>query len=168
MRWLRAVKNRLTQNAEGLVPAAQLAAVSACIPLLDRYPFVASADPQWLDFLLSVGGVFVALSELNHEAGSEAAKDEARSTIERALVAWNARGVTSIEDCTQFVDRTYDTLARTAQHQSDPKWLFADSLGLWVVWNLLERAPESTAETNAARAIGTILICDFKTWWKAT
>ena len=144
-----------TESAGRLLPAAHLAAISAFLPLRARHSVVAAADSHWCDFLLSVPGVLVVLSELNHESGPEAAKDEARSIIERALPAWGTHSITAIEVCTRFVGCSYYTLAETPHGRGDPKWLFADSLGQWVVWNLLNRTPQSARERNVARAIGT-------------
>lgn len=93
----------------------------------------------------------------------ESKKDALLDAVTRELIGHYPDGPDACEDCPKFVDRTYDGLA---QVRSDPTFLFSDSLGSWVVWNLYGHAAESEEEGQLVRIVGGLLVHGFVKWWK--
>ncbi|MBI4667891.1 MAG: hypothetical protein HY747_01700 [Elusimicrobia bacterium] len=138
-------------------------AVTLYTQVLDRFPEVRSVKPGHWDFIVTIGGIFVGVSQLNHEELPEAKKDMLLESVTRELIGYYPDGHGACEDCRQFVDRTYNGLAKV---RTDPTFLFSDSLGAWVAWNLFGHAPENEKERQLARAIGGLLVDGFVKWWK--
>ena len=68
--------------------------------------------------------------------------------------------------CRQFVDRTYDRLESLPEYGRDPQFLFSDSVGGWVVWNLFGHAPSTDEESQLGPVLGGMLVHSFMYWWK--
>lgn len=160
------MSNDSKKDARALVPAARAFAISSYTQLLDKYPILEKVDPEHWDFVLTVGGVFVAVSQLNHENISEEEKNKILDIVTKSVGETYPDGVDACEDCRKFVDRTYDGLASEAEYKENPKYLFSDSLGGWVVWNLFGHAPEGMKERELLRVMGTMLVASFASWWK--
>ena len=131
-----------------------------------KFPTILKIDTKHWDFILAIGGVFVGISQLNHESLSEHSKDSTLDIVSAAVTAWQTDGPKAIEDCRQFVDRTYDGLESLPEYGRDPQFLFSDSLGIWVIWNLFGHAPSTDEETQLVRVLGAMLVHSFMYWWK--
>lgn len=157
---------RLIEKADSLVGTAGTLAVTSFTKTGKRFPSVATVDPKRWDFALTVAGVFVAVSQLNHETLSAKTTEAILDRVYTKLGAWDPRGPDAHEDCRAFVDRTYDGLKTLPEYCSSPQFLFSDSLGSWVVWNLLDHTPTSSEEGRLARTLGGLLVHSFINWWK--
>lgn len=156
------------ERGRQLVPAAKVFAIAGYTSALARFPTVKSVETDHWDFILSVGGIFVAISQLNHESLSNDVTDAARDAATEAAVLWHPKAVEAVDDCTRFVDRTYEGLQALPESSTHPEFLFSDSLGSWVVWNLFGHAPESDEERQLVRVLGGMLVHAFMSWWKGT
>jgi hypothetical protein len=56
----------LIKQAQTLVQAANVNATTAFIPLLDRFPILRGVDIKHWDFVLTIAGVFVAVTRLSN------------------------------------------------------------------------------------------------------
>ncbi len=64
----------LTDRAKSLVASAQVFATSSASVAKD-FRSIGTPEPQRWDFIFTIGGVFVAVSQLNHESLSEHTKN---------------------------------------------------------------------------------------------
>lgn len=156
------------QKGKELVPAARTFAINSYTNVLDRFSALQSVTLERWDFIITMAGVFVAISQLNHEPVSEAVKDAARDAASQGANERSPHALGAIEDCTQFVDRTYDGLQTLPEYKAHPEFLFSDALGAWVIWNLFDHAPASAEEGQLTRVIGAMLVHTFKPWWEST
>ena len=108
----------------------------------------------------------MAVSQLNHENIPEQGKDAILDAVTSAGIEIYPDSTEACEDCRDFVDRTYDGLAKEKEYKDNPKFLFSDSLGSWVVWNLFGHAPSNEGERNLIRILGGFLVHSFISWWK--
>lgn len=153
-------------QARKLLPAAQVFATNSYTTTAAKFPTIWEIDKEHWDFILAIGAVFVGISQLNHESLSESSKESILDTVSEAVTAWQAGSPNAIEDCRQFVDRTGDRLESSPGQESDRQFLFSDSLGGWVVWNLFGHAPSTDQETQLIRVLGGMLVHSFMYWWK--
>ena len=153
---------KLLENAKKLPVAAKILAVSSYTQFLEKDAIVRKVEPKHWDFIISVAGVFVAVSQLNHE--SIADKDILLDEITNAAIEVYPDFVEACEDCRTFVDRTYDGLKKNCK--GEEQFLFSDSLGGWVVWNLFGHASDREDERNLIRPLGAFIVHSFFSWWK--
>jgi hypothetical protein len=158
--------NKFIENSEKLPSAAKILAVNSYTQFLDKYPIIEKIKPEHWDFVLTIAGIFVGVSQLNHENIPENEKDTMLDTITNTGIEIYPDCIDACEDCGNFVDRTYDGLVQKKEYQDNPKFLFSDSLGSWVVWNLFGHAPSNVDERNLIRILGGYLVHSFISWWK--
>lgn len=149
--------NKLIENSEKLPSAAKVLAVSSYTQFLDKYPIIEKIKPEHWDFVLTIAGIFVGVSQLNHEDIPEHEKDAILDTVTSAGIEIYPDSTEACEDCRNFVNRTYDGLAKEKGYKDNPKFLFSDSLGSWVVWNLFSHTPSNEDERNLIRILGGVL-----------
>lgn len=154
------------ENGKRLPSVAKILAVSSYTQLLDKYPVIEKIKPEQWDFILTVAGIFLCVSQLNHESILENKKDIIRDAITNAGIEVYPDCIQACEDCRNFVDRTYGGLAQTKEYQNNPEFLFSDSLGSWIVWNLFDHAPSNVEERDLIRVLGVYLIHSFISYWK--
>ena len=156
----------LIERAKRLPISAKIFAISFNTKVIDDFPLVRTVKSDRWDFIITVAGIFVATSQLNHEPLDDDVKNVIREAASHAAAQWNPKAVEAIEDCTQFVNRTYDRLQSSREYSGETQFLFSDSLGFWVVSNLLDQGPESDAEGQLVRSLGATLVHTFMNWWK--
>lgn len=78
------------------------------------------------------------------------------------LNRWDPDGIRGFEDCKGLFDREFDRLT-AAGHES--RFVAADAVGIWIVWNVLGRAPETDEEWQLVRATGALATHAFFDWW---
>jgi hypothetical protein len=155
----------LREQAEMLVDAAQVNATASFVPLLDKFPVLKNVDVEHWDFILTVAGVFVAATRLRNMNFGDAREDKLMAIVSERMVAWNpTHGISGFEHCKSFFERTFDGLTR-AGHEA--RFVASDSIGAWIVWDVLNRAPETDEERQLVRAVGAIVTHEFYNWWKA-
>ena len=60
------------------------------------------------------------------------------------------------------MDRIYPVLKEA---QVETKYLFTDSLGSWIVWNLFDKSAQSQEERELVRVLGSMVVHTFVSWW---
>ena len=160
-RSVRPTDERLKKQATTLVPAANVAAVAAYMPLLKSFPVLSEIKPGDWDFFATVAAVYMARVGMFNLPPDSARDDELSKVIEDQLSAWDAGGVPALEDCLRFTTERYGKLA-PAGHESEFEG--SDILGVWLVWNVLGRQPETEQECRVVRAAG-IMVSPFLKWW---
>lgn len=158
--------NNLIENGEKLPSAAKILAVDSYTEFLDKYPIIEKINPEHWDFVLTIAGIFVAVSQLNHENIPEQTKDTLLDSVTNSAIEIYPDSIDACEDCRNFVDRIYDGLAKEKNYQNNPQFLFSDSLGSWIVWNLFGHAPLNEDEGKLVRTLGAFLVHSFISWWK--
>jgi hypothetical protein len=156
-----------TERARLLVQAAQTYAVSSSVSFLDEFPSLRNVETKWWDTVLTTAAVFVAVSRLDQEALAEQARNDLLDIVTQEAVRFDPHAVDAVDDCRDFVDRTYDGLTSDPSYAADRKFLFSDSLGCWIVWNLVEHAPTTEDERRMARTLGAHVVHSFYSWWVA-
>lgn len=158
--------DKLIENGEKLPSAARILAVSSYTNFLDKYPIIGQIKPEHWDFVLTIAGIFVAVSQLNHESIPKQDKDTILDSLTNAAIKIYPDSIDACDDCRNFVDRTYDELTKEKEYQSNPQFLFSDSLGVWVVWNLFGHASSNENERKLIRVLGGFFVHSFISWWK--
>ena len=159
-------KNALIKQAETLVSAANILAVSSFVPTLDRFPILSKVDPKHWDFIVSVAGVFIAASRLNNLRLKSDQEDLLMEIVAKKLNEWDPDGIRALEDCKSLFEIEYDRLKASSEYQKDNRFLSSDALGIWIVWNLFARQPQSDKEVNLVRIIGSSVTHAFFDWWQ--
>lgn len=156
-------KDSKDDRAGALVQFAKINATTLFVPLLEQYPALRSVDTEQWDFIMTVAGVFMGLSRLNHAGFSESERRRISNVVSDQLDSWNSDSIRGFEDCGAFFDREFDRLTTAGQ---EPLFIGADALGLWIIWNVLGRQPKSREEIQLARTVGTMVIAAFFDYWK--
>ena len=160
------MNNNFKQRGLKVSSAAKILAINSYTQFLDRYPIIEKVNSKHWDFVLTIAGVFVAISQLNHENISKKEKDNILDIITKSVLEIYPDGVDACEDCRKFVDRTYDGLVTKTEYKENPEYLFSDSLGGWIVWNLFGHSPSDEEEGKLTRVLGGFLVHSFISWWK--
>jgi hypothetical protein len=133
------------------------------VPVLDHHPFLENVSPAHWDFVLTVAGVFLAATRLQNLQLNDHRKQELMDVVARALARWSPNnGIRGFQDCKAMFGRTFDALAEI---QHDPRFTASDSIGTWIVWNLLGRPPEDEEERKLVRTLGVSVVHSFSSWW---
>ena len=160
----------LMEQADALVPAAHKAATTALPPLEAKFPFLnrlisTPEDRRWWDILVTIAGVYIASTRLRNLEIGEAREAKLMARVSEKLAEVNPNAYAAFEDCKEFFSRTFDDLT-AAKHEE--RFIAADSIGLWITSNLLDRGPESQDELMFVRAIGVAIVHGFFRWWDKT
>ena len=158
--------NKNIENAKKLPSAAKILAVNSYVQFLDKFPIIEKIKPEHWDFILTIAGIFVAVSQLNHENIHEQDKNEILDAVTNAGIEIYPDSIKACEDCRNFVGRTHDGLAKEKEYRNNPKFLFSDSLGSWIVWNLFDNATSNEEERHLIRILGSFFVHSFISWWK--
>ena len=157
---------RLLGKASQLLAIAKVFAIGTYTTILERFPTLSSLLTDQWDFILTTAGIFVAASQLNHESITEHAREQILSAITETANKENSDYAKACEDCRKFVDRTYDGLTKLLDYKHQPAYLFSDSLGGWITWNLYGHSPEGEEERHLARTLGALTVHAFINYWK--
>ena len=129
------------------------------VPVLDQYPLLKTVKPESWDFFVTVAGVFIAASRLQNLQLSDNRKQELMDVVARGLTDWSPEnGIRGFEDCKAMFERNFDSLTRSHR---EPRFVASDALGMWVVWNLLGRAPADEEERKLVRTVGAAVVHNF-------
>ena len=156
----------IVEEGRRLPSTAKILAVDAYTQFLDEYPIIEQVNPKHWDFIMTIAGIFVGVSQLNHENISEQEKDVVLNVVTDSAIELYPDSIEACDDCGDFVDRTYDGLKEEKLYQDNSQFLFSDSLGTWVIWNLFGHAPSSGDERKLVRVLGGLLVHSFISWWK--
>jgi hypothetical protein len=150
------MRDPLDSQAESLVSACGILATTTFVPVIDQFTFLKTCKPEDWDFFAAVVAVNVALNTLATEVAAERFK-RLDSIVAAQLNKWDRQGLAAVRDCQQFVNRAV-TKGNNEMQQA------VQALGLWVLWNLLQRQPTDN-ELHAAPAIGMMLARPLQDWW---
>jgi hypothetical protein len=148
----------LFEQASRLVTVAHTQAAASNFALLSEFPILESVPLESWDFFVTVAGVFVATTRL--ASFPEEREAQLTTQVVANLNEWSPRGLAGLRDCEAFFERTCEGLSKV----KDPNFIAADSLGMWIVWNVLERRP-AFEDMGLVRAIGGLTIARFCDWW---
>ena len=162
-RLFKSKQDPLQKQADSLVSAAGINAISLFMTLCEKFPLLGKPDVGHWDFTVTIAGVFMGVSRLNHLHLSDAREDVLIEVVAKNLVHKYQDGILAFEDCKAFYETEYDRLASAGY---DPAFLASDALGKWIVFNVLKRAPKSKDEAALVRAVGGIVTHAFFDWWK--
>lgn len=153
----------LRETAERLVPSASVNAAAMFVPMLDEHPLLKKVNPKQWDFLLTVAGVFMAATRLQNLQIADDRKQELMDVVAHGLAHWSPKnGIRGFEDCKAMFERNFDPLTNV---QHGPRFVASDAIGMWIVWNLLQKPPEAQEERELARAAGASVVHTFFSWW---
>ncbi len=152
----------LKGQAETLVSAAQINAVGSLTPLLDKFDFLRDVRTQNWDYLVTVATVFMGATRLSNLGINEEREHKLMEIVASHLNEWNGDGIRGFEDCKGLFESEFDRLT-LAGH--DAKFVASDSVGKWIAWNILGRAPQSDDECMLVRTIGAMVTHSVFDWW---
>ncbi|MFQ5903563.1 MAG: hypothetical protein ACE5JO_07730 [Candidatus Binatia bacterium] len=152
-------------QAKRLVAASQILATDSYTDVAKRFDLVHDVPTDRWDFILTIAGVFIAVSRLEETSLSDSQKHELSEVVATDLTKWDSKAVAAFEDCREFFNRTYDGSASESPYKDDPTYLATDALGSWIVWNLFDHAPEATQERQLVRVLGGLATHSFFRWW---
>jgi hypothetical protein len=142
----------LTKQAETLVGAANANAISAFIPLLNRFPFLESVDTKQWDFVLTIAGVFIAVTRLSNLKLGEHREEELLMKVSAALDQWDAaNGIGGFEHCKSVYEMNFDALTKSGYER---RFITSDAIGLWIYWMLFGVEGGSEKEKELIRVVG--------------
>lgn len=154
----------LLGRANIFVQSARVNAISMFTPLLNDYPFLATVDPEDWNFALTVAGVFMGLTRLNNLNIDQAREQKLLEKVFERFVEWDPKNaVRSFDDCKSFFEKHYDALTASG-HES--RFVASDAIGLWIVWNVIRREPETDNERKLVRVVGAMITDSFFNWWQ--
>lgn len=153
----------LEERARELLPVAQLAALGS-LELKDRLTSLEKMDETWWRFFVTVAVVFMASTRLRNLALGRQREERLMKMVARPFQQWHPRADQAFEDCKAFYNRTCD--GQEATHTGDEmRFVSSDTVGAWVTWNMLERAPATDEECQLVRAIGILITAAaFRAW----
>jgi hypothetical protein len=138
----------LLRQADTLVQAAETYAIGTFTALLKKFSFLREVDKEHWDFILTIAGVFIAVTRLGNLRLGENRERKLMGKVGLKLTQWNpTKGRRSFEDCASFFERTFDVLTSAGD---EPQFVASDALGSWLVWNVLGRPPQSEEERGAS------------------
>lgn len=131
-------------------------------PLLDQFPFLGKVDVKHWDFIVTVAGVFIAATRLNNLKLDSNREDVLMDIVATKLQEWDRDSLRAFEDCKSLFEREFDQLT-AAGHES--RFVGSDALGIWIVWNILGRQPQTQEEIEFVRAVGAMTTHNFFELW---
>jgi hypothetical protein len=153
----------LLRQADTLVQAAETYAIETFTPLLKKFSFLREVDKNHWDFLLTIAGVFIAVTRLGNLGLGENRQRKLMGKVGVKLTQWNpTNGRRYFEDCASFYERSFNALTSAG---GEPRYVSSDALGSWVVWNVLGRPPHSEEERRLVRTVGGMITHAFSNWW---
>lgn len=156
----------LLPQAKALVDAATAFARRAYLPAASEYPSLgltkAGGKEHW-DLIVSVAAVYIAAARLNNLELGAAREATLMGVVTEHLEAWDAaNALACFENCKEFFGKNFEALAARGH---EPRFIASDTIGLWLAWNLLERAPQSDDERRFVRGVGVAATHGFFGWW---
>jgi hypothetical protein len=156
------LQDPLLESAKTLVDAAHVNAVTMFTPLLDQFSDLQKIDVEHWDFILTVAGVFAASTRLHNLCLGGVREEGLMQIVAENLDRWNPDGIRAFEDCKQLFESEYDRLIEAGHEQS---FVASDAVGMWIVWNVLGRQPQTEEECKLVRTVGSMVIHNFFRWW---
>lgn len=159
----------LMLRADILVAAAKGMAKPAREAALAKYGFLAGFlatpdDEAWWQIVFTIAAVYIAAARLQNLGVGAARETKLMMRVTEHLLELNANALAAFDDCKEFFGRNFEALSGRAH---DPRFVTSDSIGLWVAWNMLDRAPETEEEAQFMRGLGVAITHAFFGWWES-
>jgi hypothetical protein len=151
----------LHERAMNLVQAAHINAVAMFTPLMDEFSILQEVQ-QW-DFILTVAGVFMAATRLNNLNLGDTRVERLMEVVALGLDQWNPNGIRGFESCKMLFESEFDRL-KEAGHEN--RFVASDAIGMWIIWNVLGRQPQTDEECKLVRMTGVMVTRAFFDWWE--
>jgi hypothetical protein len=95
----------LLRQADTLVSAAETYATETFTSLLKKFSFLREVDKRHWDFILTIAGVFIAVTRLGHLGLGENHQRKLMGKVGEKLTQWDpANGRRAFEDCAWFYE----------------------------------------------------------------
>ena len=161
-------RDPLESDADLLVRAAGTVATGTFVKFIDEFEFIPTGElgQRYWDFVVTIAGVFIALMSLR----TLNLNKKRRLKLEKKVAAHLVRLYPAIarlgfEKCKSFFDKTYYDLQNAGY---EPRFVASDTIGAWVVCEILGRPAETDQELTLARRIGIMIVHSFFNWWETT
>jgi len=162
------IDDPLMMKADALVDVASINAVSALLPISNQFPFLrasiaTSDDEKRWDLILTIAAVYIAATRLrNLEFGGSREKALMQKVTER-LEGWEpSRAVRAFENCKAVFAQNFDLLTARGH---EARFIASDAIGMWIGWNVLDRAPVTDEEWAFVHQVGVLVTHGFFNWW---
>jgi hypothetical protein len=135
------------------------------VPLLTQYPLLRAVSLEQWNFVITIAGVFIAVLRLRSLHIGDNRQIAVMNVVERSLERWYPNnGIRGFEDCKNMFEQNFDMLEKLGH---EPPFIAHDSLGWWIVWNILGRSPGTDDERSLARVVGGSAVHEFFSWWSS-
>ena len=156
----------LLPQANALVDAARAFASRAYTPAAAEYPSLgltkAGGKEHW-DLIVPTACVYIAAARLNNLELGAAREQKVMGVVSARLEAWDAaNALACFDNCKDFFGKNFEALTARGH---EARFIASDTIGLWLAWNLLERAPQSDDERRFVRGMGVAVTHGFFGWW---
>jgi hypothetical protein len=95
----------LLRQADTLVQVAEINAIGMFTPLLKKFSFLREVDEKHWDFILTIAGVFVAVTRLGNLCLGENRERKLMGKVGAKLTQWDpTNGRRCFEDCASFFE----------------------------------------------------------------
>ena len=158
----------LESDADLLVGAASTVAIGTFVKFSDEFAFIPRDErgQRYWDFVVTIAGVFVALMSLRTLNLNKKRSLKLEKKVAAHLVRlYPAIARLAFEKCKSFFDKTYYDLSNAGY---EPQFVASDTIGAWVVCEILGRPAETDQELTFARRIGIVIVHSFFNWWEKT
>lgn len=151
------------ERARALVSVANIAAISQFVPLLDHCPALRQVKPEQWDFIGTIAGVFVAVTRLHtNDHIEEGRKVHMMEVIQSEMIKYDADALRAFIDCKKLFEQVHTRLTDAGEN---PRFIGTDSLGNWIVLNLLGQLPEREIGGQLIRVAGGIVVHNLSEYW---
>lgn len=122
-----------------------------------RYSFVRDISPEDWNLVIGAAGSVVALLHDRRATESQQERHLLVSEVKRELLKLDSRGAEAIDDCFEFLGKSFSTVTDAEALSTDAELLLGDSVGFWSVSQMLSRYADSEDERTLARELGLAL-----------
>jgi hypothetical protein len=159
-------RDPLESEAASLAGAVNTLAISMFVKFTDEFPFIPDDErgQRYWDFIVTIAGVFLALTRLRTLDLNEKRRLKLEKKVAAGLVQRYPRSARpAFEKCKSFFDKTYYGLLDAGY---EPQLVASDTIGGWVVWEVLNHPAETEQEFKLVRWVGTMIVQSFFNWWE--
>jgi hypothetical protein len=158
----------LLVQARSLVDTAKDVAKAAYEPMLEQFPSLApflskaKEGKRW-NLVVTTACVYMAAARLQNLELGQVREAALMTEVSRRLEVWDVVNAHAcFENCKQFFGQNFEALT---QRGHEPRFVASDTIGLWIAWNILDRAPQSEEEGQFVRTMGVAITHGFFSWW---
>lgn len=128
-KWLEWRLRGAKESGKEAVHFANASAIGLYVPFTEKFTTLEISPDDW-DFFVTVGMVYGIVT---HSRAAHPGERTFEKAVFTELHGMSSDGLRALQDCRQFVD---DRIGPEAKWDD-----MVATVGLWVLWNLLKRAP---------------------------